>query len=361
MTIHNLLPKKSAWGSTACLLAFLTNSAVAAPVIQQVSGTLNQNSTVTISGSGFGSKATAAPLRWDDFEAGAVGQALTGWDIGSTNADSLPKYVNKSRLGTTGSKSAHQHFAPGQYNSDIGIYGYSSRKFYVSGWVSGSTVGSPSRNVKLVGFRGGPPGDWDYPYGRLDQWPDNGGGSKYVTDCDGNDMAQDWDMPGLIIADGKWHRFETWIDLGTPNGNNGVYSTWKDTVEWGKTLKGTFIKSSGCTFTNVHIQAYYATDTGTNPGADYYWDELYVDTTRARVELGNAPTWAACTHREIQVPSAWSTNSIAFKVNKGIFSTGQQAYLFIVDENGNPSSGYPITIGGGAVSFSAPTNLRVTN
>ena len=33
---------------------------------------------------------------------------------------------------------------------------------------------------------------------------------------------------------------------------------------------------------------------------------VYVDNTWARVELGNAPTYDSCTHREIQTPTSWN-------------------------------------------------------
>ena len=361
MINSNVFLPKCVWTSTVSVLFFLTGPAFAAPVIQQTTGTITHGSTITITGTGFGSKANAAPLRWDDFEAGTVGQDITGWAIGSTKSEFRPKYAAVGRAGTPGSKSAWQHFERGQYNADIRV-DHITKKYYVSGWVKGNTSGTPSRNVKLVSFRGK---NLTSPQGRFDQYPENGSGHKYIADCNGTARAQDWSVPNLIISDGGWSRFEAWIDLGTPNGNNGVYKTWKNAIEWGKTLGGTFI-TSDCSFHEVHIQHYFATDTAADTVANYYWDELYVDTTQARVELGNAATWGESTHREIQIPSAWSTNSITFKVNRGSFSPGQTVYLFAVDANGIPSSGYPVTISSGSGSgsgsgttISVPTSLRI--
>ncbi len=360
MINRDVLITKQIWKNTAPILFFLAGPAFAAPVIEQVNGTVAHASTVTITGSSFGSKTNAAPLRWDDFEAGAVGQNLTGWSISSTKIEYRPKYVSVGRENTPGKQSAHQHFERNQYNAEIGIANYASKKFYVSGWVKGKTEGTASRNVKLVSFRGK---DFSDPEGRFDQYPDQAGnGHKYVVDCNGTVKAQDWAVKQLIIADGEWHRFEAWINLGTPNGNNGVYTTWKDTLEWGNTLKGTFI-TSDCSLYNAYIQHYFATDTATDTKADYYWDELYVDTSLARVELGNADTWQKSTHREIQIASAWSPSSISFKVNRGSFPLGQDVYLFVVDENGVPSAGRLVTIGASSsnnVTISAPTNLRIT-
>jgi hypothetical protein len=47
-------------------------------VISSVSGTLTTGSTVTINGGGFGTKATAAPLAWKDFEEGSSRVFLAG-------------------------------------------------------------------------------------------------------------------------------------------------------------------------------------------------------------------------------------------------------------------------------------------
>ena len=55
------------------LLCGVAPLALGAPAISGVSGTLSSGQTVTISGSGFGTKPQAAPLLWDDFEQGTAG------------------------------------------------------------------------------------------------------------------------------------------------------------------------------------------------------------------------------------------------------------------------------------------------
>lgn len=333
------------------LLALFGVPALAAPSISGTSGTLTHGSSVTVSGSAFGSRPTAAPLRSDDFEAGTVGQNITGWAITSTIPSMLPEYAAVARPGTPGGKSALEAFGSGNYNSGIGVSNYVTRKWYVSGWVKGTTSGSPTRNAKLVSFRGP---DLSEPEGRLDQYPNNGSGHIYTADCNGTKTQDNWNIASnLIIEDGNWHRFEAWIDLGTPNGGNGLYQVWKDTSTWGGVLSGTMI-TSDCSFEEVHVQHYYATDTGTQPEANYWWDELYIDTSRARVEIGNASTWAASTHRELQTTSAWSASSATFKLNRGSFAPGTSVYLYVVDDSGSASAGYPITIdsGGGTTTYS---------
>lgn len=76
---------------------------------------------------------------------------------------------------------------------------------------------------------------------------------------------------------------------------------------------------------------------------EYSIDDVYVDYTWARVEIGDAPTWVSCTRREIQIPSAWSNASITVTVNQGAFQNLGGAYLYVVDANGDVNqNGYAL-------------------
>ena len=63
---------------------------MAAPTVSGVSGTLSSGQTVTVRGSGFGSKSQPAPVLWDNFEGGSSGNQIQGanatigrWDTGA--------------------------------------------------------------------------------------------------------------------------------------------------------------------------------------------------------------------------------------------------------------------------------------
>ena len=66
--------------SIAMLLGLLasTEAALGAPVVQQISGTLDHNASITITGSGFGSKATPAPLVWDNASGSKLSDKWSG-------------------------------------------------------------------------------------------------------------------------------------------------------------------------------------------------------------------------------------------------------------------------------------------
>ena len=56
--------------------------------------------------------------------------------------------------------------------------------------------------------------------------------------------------------------------------------------------------------------------------------------------MGDAPKYDDCTHREIQIPSAWSEASITVDVNVGKFTSGSFVYLFVIEEDGKKSTGF---------------------
>jgi len=67
-------------------------------------------------------------------------------------------------------------------------------------------------------------------------------------------------------------------------------------------------------------------------------DDMFVNFTWARVELGNQPVYADCTHLEIQPPKAWTSGEITIDLNQGSFPPGP-AYLFVINEEEVASPG----------------------
>ena len=101
---------------------------------------------------------------------------------------------------------------------------------------------------------------------------------------------------------------------------------------------------------------------------DFYIDDVYIDTSLARVEVGDNVDYNSCTHREVQIPTAWANDEISFTVNTGSFDGEADAYIFVVDENGVKSAGFPIVVGqsgGGLVEgpgdiTDPPTDITAT-
>jgi hypothetical protein len=77
---------------------------------------------------------------------------------------------------------------------------------------------------------------------------------------------------------------------------------------------------------------------------ELFIDDVYVNNTQARIELGNDSTYVNCSKKEIQIPSTWSNNSIQFTLNRGQLPNGK-AYLYVLDRLGRVNAkGYEITL-----------------
>jgi hypothetical protein len=115
----------------------------------------------------------------------------------------------------------------------------------------------------------------------------------------------------------------------------------------------------------ININGWGRTEVNCTPS----FDDVYIATgsnAQARIEVGNASTYAESTKLTILTPKSWSDGSISAQVNTGQFKTGEPAYLFVFKADGSVSSGYPIKIGatasGGStvdqtpsLTFTAPT------
>ena len=143
-----------------------------------------------------------------------------------------------------------------------------------------------------------------------------------------------------------WHFVEFWYDGGTTNpvgAGNGIWLLYQDGV-----LVGTLnnIKTRSACSPSVLMISFYNCNDSRSPTSDrqQWWDEIYVDNTRARVVIGNAATLSASTHREIQIPTAWNSNgqSIGITVNLGSFANTTGLYLFVVDSTGRVSPGFAL-------------------
>jgi len=220
---------------------------------------------------------------------------------------------------------------------------YCSYNLYIYSW------DGPSRHYKYFQLRGGNPGDWIPPEIRHDQYPSAAWGQTYGTNCVNiNEVdrisANAYQWPE---EQNSWHRSEYYVKANTPGVADGLYNYWFDGI-----LKNSHVNSNwratDCNYTNLYLNSYFAVDTNA-AAANFYMDDVYIDITQARVEISDQPTWntAIASHKEIQIPAIWSDDSITFTVNQGTFTNGQQAYLYVVDANGNFSNGYPITIEGG--------------
>lgn len=86
---------------------------------------------------------------------------------------------------------------------------------------------------------------------------------------------------------------------------------------------------------------------GGDDDAGAMYDDMYIATgphARARIEIGNDPSYAKSTELAIATPISWADGSVTAKIRSGSFRAGETVYVFVIDEDGNASAGYPLTL-----------------
>jgi hypothetical protein len=362
--------------NAAVMLFGLAAVAFGQPSISSTSGTWSHQASVTIAGSGFGSKSAAAPTVWDN----ASGtNPLTKWDDLWPNCSGNSGFNLTYRTPTENGRNiglphnhitkylagAHYGPSPGpQCSYAVIMYkvrtitsfpAYSYASWYQrsdDGWHFGD-----DDNYKTFAYSEGVgpynmPNNWYVEYNPRPTSRTSGAAWHINDDAAGTSTAslQSPDQNGhnwwwndaVNPMAGQWSKVE--MEIKYTNQNDGYIKLWENGVLQvdyrGKTdgLPGsTRTEGIGGYARNYPYQSNWR-----------YFADVYLDYSRARVILGNASTYSASTIREVQIPTAWSGSSISLTVNLGKFQPGQTAYLYVVDSTGQANAaGVPITVGSG--------------
>jgi hypothetical protein len=346
----------------------------AAPDISSVSTatSISHGQRITISGTEFGSNESGGPLVWDDFENGTgkiVGKSpkienLPGDWVWSQTHES-PVYTTAKVRGKSTKSSLHSF--KDHYNCGLRV-ATKQLQYYFTFLLQYDKISTNwSRNTKPWIIYGSGP---DYTPIAYTGWGQVGFDPMLrnnIIDY-GNVLGNTiWGGPNIDQIEGKWVRVEVWVKQSSPSKENGLFQMWVHRpTEGSSVIRLELSDKNYCTrgtqnvWEELEIMSYSAIDN--NNKSQAFVDDFYLDNSPARVELGNAPIWNNCTHREIQLPDNWSTNNISIKLNQGTFQDGQKAYLFVVNSNNVASQGYEIKIGGSGSSNSSPnppTGLKI--
>lgn len=333
------------------------------PSVSNVSGTISNGQTITITGSGFGSCSPTVVL-FDDFEKGtngnpistAPGSAQVGHWTAVEDAPDNPRYSSAYRHSGSNSFLADQSTGDGGHWAVVNFNG--TYFVYLSFWVF-----LPSdREVPGTGEPFGP--NWklaDITGGNIlaGEYASNWTAGVVLHDlplASGTfQLPNPWhDTAGLTElgygstswTKGRWHRFENFY-AGSWSGN-GIIQMWETNATNARTpvcdeANLNTIHSSD-TWSWFRLHAYARQDTR----GQCYYDDVYVATgpgARARVEIGNSANYEDCTNLAVFTPTSWSDTTINTQVRSGSFSAGQNVYLFVINSSGTASAGYPLTMG----------------
>lgn len=353
--------------------------AFAAPNVTGVSGTLSVGSQITITGSGFGTKSVSAPFLWDNFETGTNGSAVAGNGNWVEYSDPTSHVYTTSTF-YSGTKSAHNHSvstpggdwfrAIGQkgLNSDVAYFSFYAKWRKYSGTYSGNTIMKFFRVNAQPDFYTSRPSQWFTIFPNNNDWFYSNG----VNSAGGDLIQQDLcggDGPACTQAtmptdNGPWGRFEFYYKLSTPGVANGLATSWWNyRKEYDLPNQMNRLSGSGGQHIDNFLIPAMNDEQGGNVLFDYYVDDVYVDTTPARVEICNTSTWSARTHCEIQIPSAWTSSSITVSTNLTGFVNGSTVYVYVLDPtNIANTNGYSKIIGETqSVQLQPPSNFRIIN
>lgn len=338
--------------------------AISAPSITGISGTITHGSAITISGSSFGTKSTAAPLIWDDFETGSGtidsgDSAVVGtWDAEAEGYRAAYS-TDYARTGTKAAKCIMN--AEGLGHSQRLRKDFTIGTIYLDFWLRVNYVDNKSRNWKtwiLYKTDGTLQYNWVYwcNASALTQYDSGGLNTNAWSDLDYSDNA-------------GWMHFSLAFKESSPNTADGYVYHYIDSQEAGHASSAVLTRVRDVHYDFVTIGELWQNDAQgdclANNGAYVYIDDIYIDSSLSRVMIGNASTWSACTHMEIQVPTAWSASSVTATVNRGSFGATDSAYLYVVDADGAVnSSGYEITFGDTEAGSPAPptlSNVTISN
>lgn len=362
-------------------LFFCTN-AHADPTISNVSGVFKNLSTVTISGTAFGTKSTASPAYWNtfDLESGERATGLSGTTRGVIST--TQKRGTKSLLYSfdcDASSSCSEQFIRDVY----GFGNDGADTIFISQWVyldtTGSTTGnapdgdqwqwksivvgtepsgyfSATANYTSAGFQ-----NWYFLDG-TPRWGNTNGAVYY----NGLTSSGGWGLPSDAYLFGQWQRIDITLKRSSAAGaSDGVIRLerlGRATRVVGESTTAVTHDADDLPWRNVGIgQAIASIYNNMHLVLKVFYDDLYIDNTLARIELCSESEWALRTHCEIQKPTDWSTSSTSIQFNSG--SITGNAYLYVVDSSGSASNPIQITIGTSEAKtdFAAPVVTLSSN
>jgi hypothetical protein len=376
----------------SCLI--ITSIAYGEPSINSTSGTCSHNSAITITGANFGSKPLATPVVWDTCETGtpadkwdvvrpASGDLLgdhgkigayrtkatiDGWGSPYSGGESTPHarstkyYCANAYAATDAGGSIDQDECSLGINTGGATYAYFIFYYRVdSDWCFCGHGTDGNHKMLSVGEGTTPYGGahfyWEFRHPRVDNATETGFRESATCGClnaSSNDITP-FDNPrtiGWIHIEYLMHFHASGFAKAVADNVTSMEMTSCNPSTWGAI--------NYCGIGGYHRN--YGNNDGSDTARNFrYFDDIYFDTTFARVMLANNQNYENATIIEPQIPSAWSDSSITVSVNQGALDSCKTYYLFVFDSNNiHNTVGHPIRIvSGDSEPPCPPTGLKV--
>lgn len=347
------------------LVLALAPAAFAQPDIQSVEGTVADGETVTIRGVQFGTKSPAAPIKFESFEtAGAVdGQRVNAlqpeWiDPGDPDgAHYESDYAHTGQFSASNASPspwvAHENFKTNYFDTGL------QEQLYCSYWwrYNGGSTSDYSMNIKLARLNSlSGAGNWYNGVGSTTvnncspSEPTPGGDCDYTTGTGNYDIVREnLGEIEMNVDLNAWNRIDIHKSLSTPGVADGHIFCWNVSLgdyDIDKTSLITRAASDDFQLDLVALPLMWANQYDTSARFSLCVDDVYIDNTLARIELGDNPDFRSCRHREMQLPVTWNAEGtvLTAQIRQGTLPNGE-AWLFVVDADGEASEGFSVTFG----------------
>lgn len=316
------------------------------------------STTLTITGSSFGTKTVAGPTVWDNFDSGTDGQNIgsraytsgsgtNNWTAFSADGGDPPKYqASGTRTGST----VHAYFAMNggdddsylrsiDHDADWGRYVYLD--FWLYHDLTLTDLGGPCSYKSFAIYR------WNAPLLSL-SIQDSGGWvlredrpneNPCVDTVSGVGTAESPTWIQAIGDQDKWQHYRIQIDFGVNGGASGDVEIWIDGGYDSEPTVTNWLATPNCEPRWFRTGYAVVSCEGGSDGAWIKIDNVYVDNGWARVFVSAQSDcdsdFAGCNDLAPQPPTAWSATSITVTTNQDAFGDDDIAYLYVVDSDGD--------------------------
>jgi hypothetical protein len=324
------------------------------PTIKGCSGAVQHGNAIACTGSGFGTKPTAAPVCFDDFQSVAPNATIStsracSWTNPDSNDTNPIASTTVVRDGTPFTKNMRSQWnnggVSGNAASSVALLGQRFVKFQIDAWLYMDTSGLTElwKNVKPFRLHSAGFNAPSYNLGVVEsgRQPKSSSSSFYPAQLDGVG-----DECGSAMGDAggfwynHWRHFKALVDAGSGNGaGNGsvifliegsrgancsrIQTTAPGQTHWPEIVVGNYIRGGDWSGTARH-----------------YWESVYIDNAWARVEISNKSSYDSASHREMCIPSSWSNTSVTCRINRGSFQPGESVYVHVCTNENRCSAGF---------------------
>lgn len=327
----------------------------AAVDVLAASGAAATPGAIVLAGSGFGTKAAAAPLGFSTFDALADGTPASNAAIGLQSLDGFdpgggvfPMPAVSSIRSHSGSRSLRYEYPTGPYNEDgvyprIGIEGFSSLTIYYACWAYWRRSAGAARfhNFKLS--RGGNGNSYSgNPRFYTTIFPNSSG----VVPTGSDETDSGWlgtsgatnygpadNVSRGFNSDG-WHFLEWKWTLSNPTGTpTGKYQSLVDGVLNSNAVN--IVNRTNAALNNWIMTIFDGMDSyGTANKYEIFMDEYLIDTTFQRVVATDSATYSASTKWAPQRCASWSDTEVTIDApNWSDFASGSTVYFHVFNSS----------------------------